>query len=244
MDSEPKAAAGFQPNFDSLIEDVFGLNVRGLKTLGQLFVGPKKVFESARVSDWHSRYTPTLRLTFSIITVFMLLSFFWAAEDGAMYQRILAVLEQSAAENPDMPDPTIVLNAYFAAYSFAYPFVYMILHTLIGSLIWLWGPGMGWVTRIRLYFSLLAVGMFFALLTILFIPFVSTEMFSLYSLIGMTIGFLAYSVTYVRGLAGTYSTLGLIVRSLVVAVIITAGDILVGLSSGLIAGTWTRMFVV
>lgn len=242
MDNKREGAAALQPNFDSFIEDVFGLNVRGLKTLSQLFVGPREVFESARVTDWHSRYTPTLRLTFSIITVFMLLSFFWAAEDGAMYQTILAQLEEAAARKPDMPEPTLVLDAYFAAYSFAYPFVYMILHSVIASLIWFWGPGTRWVARIRLYFGLLAVGMFFALVTIIFIPFVSTEMFSLYSLIGMTIGFLAYIVTYMRGVAGTYSALGLTLRGLAISVIITAGDILVALSSGLIAGTWTRTF--
>ena len=58
----------------------------------------------------------------------------------------------------------------------------------------------------------------------------------------MTIGFLAYGVTYMRGLAGTYSALGLTLRGLAIAVIITAGDILVALSSGLIAGTWKRTF--
>ena len=76
MDMDELDVSALPPTFDSLIEDVFGLNVRGLKTLTQLFAGPKKVFDSARVADWRSRYTPTLRLTFSIITVYMLLSFF------------------------------------------------------------------------------------------------------------------------------------------------------------------------
>lgn len=242
MDTEKLGVAALPPTFDSLVEDVFGLNIRGLKTLGQLFAGPKKVFESARVADWRSRYTPTIRLTFSIITVYMLLSFFWAAEDGAMYQTILVQLEEAAARNPDMPDPDLILEAYFAAFSFSYPFIYMIIHTLIGSLVWLWGPKTSWVTRIRLYFALLAVGMFFALLSVMAIPFISTEMFGLYSLFGMVITLMVYAGTYMRGMSGTYSTLGLALRALAVSVIITIGDIAVAISSGIGASGWIHLF--
>ncbi|MEO1189934.1 MAG: hypothetical protein AAFW60_12770, partial [Pseudomonadota bacterium] len=49
-----------EPKLDSLIEDIFGLNVQGLRTLGGLFVSTKSVFESARVSDWRRKYTPTM----------------------------------------------------------------------------------------------------------------------------------------------------------------------------------------
>ena len=71
-----------QPTLDSFIEDAFGLNIRGLKTLWHLIIAPKRVLESARVTDWRERYTPTLRLTFSVITVFMLLSFFGLQKMG------------------------------------------------------------------------------------------------------------------------------------------------------------------
>jgi hypothetical protein len=242
MDMDELDVSALPPTFDSLIEDVFGLNVRGLKTLTQLFAGPKKVFDSARVADWRSRYTPTLRLTFSIITVYMLLSFFWAAEDGAMYQTILAQLQEAAARNPDMPAPELVLEAYFAAFSVSYPFIYMIIHTLIGSLIWMWGSGTTWVTRIRLYFALLAVGMFFALLMVLGIPFISTEVYWLYSLVGMIVTLIAYAATYMRGMAGTYSTLGLTLRAIAISVIITIGDIVVAISSGIGASVWIQQF--
>jgi hypothetical protein len=242
MDTDKLSAAALPPTFDSLIEDVFGLNVRGLKTLGQLFAGPKKVFESARVADWRSRYTPTIRLTFSVITVYMLLSFFWAAEDGAMYQTILVQLQEAATRNPEMPDPDQILEAYFAAFSFSYPFIYMIIHTLIGSLVWMWGRGTTWVTRIRLYFALLAVGMFVALLSVMAIPFISPEMFGLYSLFGMVVSLVVYAGTYMRGMAGTYSTLGLALRAIGVSLIITVGDICVAIASGVGASYWINYF--
>lgn len=233
--------AAAAPGLDSLFEDVFGLNVRGLKTLGQLFAGPKEVFESARVADWRSRYTPTLRLTFSIITVFMLLSFFWAAEDGVIYQTILAQLTEAAARNPNMSPPEQILESYFAVYSFVYPLVYMVIHILVASLVWLWGPATGWVTRIRLYFGLLAVGMTFALASMIAMPFLDRKLFETYSLISMSVGFLAYGITYLRGMAGKYSLIGGIVRAGIVALIVSIGDILVALGAGISAGIWTQL---
>jgi len=239
---KPTRIAAIQPGLDSLFEDVFGLNVRGLKTLGRLFTQPKDVFDSARVVDWHSRYTPTIRLTFSIITVFMLLSFFWAAEDGPVYQTVFAQLTEAAARNPDLPPPDQILEAYFAAYSFTYPFVYMIIHMLVGSLVWMWGPGTGWVTRIRSYFALLAVGMAIALVSILIMPSVDPELFGSYTLISMGVGYLAYGLTYARGMAGGYSSLGLIIRAFAVAFIISVGDILVAIAASAISGVWIRFF--
>ena len=50
---------------DDLIEDMFGLNLRGLKTLWVMFASPRKGYEAARSPDWMDRsYTPSIRLLF------------------------------------------------------------------------------------------------------------------------------------------------------------------------------------
>lgn len=239
----PSPAAAPQPNLDSLIEDVFGLNLRGLKTLWQLIINPTEVFESARITDWRRRYTPTIRLTFSVITVFMLLSFFWAAEDGPFYQLILLQLEEAAQTNPDLPPPDQVLDAFFAAYSFAYPFVYMIIHALIGAVVFLWGSGTGWVTRIRLYFALLVMGMTFSLFIMVFSPMIERDLFALYALTSFGLTYVIYSLTYVRGMWGTYAPLGLGVRALAVGFIISVGDVLVSSGASICASFWINWTV-
>lgn len=241
-DHNQSRISAVQPGLDALIEDVFGLNLRGLKTLGQLFTGPKKVFDSARLTDWQSRYTPTLRLTFSIITLFMLLSFFWAAEDSAIYQTILAQLTEAAARNPDLPPPAEILDSYFAVYSFFYPFAYMVIHMAVASLVWMWGAGTGWVTRLRLYFGLLAVGMTFALLSMTLMPFMEAEKFGIFTLISMSVGYLAYGLTYMRGMAGMFSRIRLLIRAAAISLIISIGDILVAFGAGIGAGFWIRIF--
>lgn len=233
-----------KPGLDSLIEDLFGLNVRGLKTVGQLFVSPKQVFESARISDWRRKYTPTIRLTFSIITVFMLLSFFWAAEDGMMYQILLAQFTEMAAANPEkIPAEQIHrdIETAFAAYAFFYPFIYMLLHGLVGSVVFLWGKGTGWVTRLRLYFGLLTVGMTVALVSTLITPFLTTDMMAPFAIFGMLIAILAYWMTYARGMWGTSSTLGLLLRASFLALLITFVDMIVSGLAGFGAGIWVAI---
>ena len=44
-----------------------------------------------------------------------------------------------------------------------------------------------------------------------------------------------------RGMAGTYSRLGLTLRALGLAVIITIGDIIVAIASGLGASHWIKL---
>ena len=229
------------PSLDSLFEDVFGLNVRGLRTIYQLIVSPKTVFESARVADWRRKYTPTIRLTFSIITVFMLLSFFWAAEDGMMYQALMAQIQEAVAANPDAPSVEQImarLDQIFAAYSFFYPILYMILHGIVASLVFVWGKGTGWVTRIRLYFGLLAVGMTVSLVTMFATPFLSKDMLMVFTFAGMTLSMLAYWVTYVRGMWGMASNIGILARATGVAMIIVFMDMVISSLAGIGAGLW------
>ena len=236
---------GETPGLDSLVEDLFGLNLRGLNTIVQLLISPKKVFTSARVSDWRRQYTPTLRLTFSIITVFMLLSFFWAAEESMMYQALLAQFEAAAAAADNPPSPEALretLDRVFAAYAFLYPFIYMLLHGLVASLIFFWGRGTGWVTRVRLYFALLAVGMSVSLASMLITPFLDADMLGWFTVIGMSIGLFAYWITYVRGMSGTHGRLGVFVRATFIALIITFVDLLIGGVSGYSAGFWVSRF--
>ena len=107
-----------KPDFGSLLSDLFGLNGRGAKTLWDLLARPKRVFEGARVYDWRSAYMPTMRLACSILTVFSLLSFFWASEDGVLYQTLPAQFSDAFADDPNAPPLDEIIGAMFAGYNF------------------------------------------------------------------------------------------------------------------------------
>lgn len=227
-----------QPGFNALLEDVFSLNVRGLQTLSDLYARPKRVFDNARVIDWANQHTPTIRLTFSLITVYMLLSFFWAAEDGPLYQMLFNQLEALKATQPDLPPVDEMIQGWFAAYSFTYPFVYMIVHLLIGSLVFMWGKGTSWTTRIRMYFGLCAVGMSVALITTTALPLISLEQMGIYTVATIVVGLLAYGVTYARAMAGTLSVGALIWRAPFIALFITIIDVIIASLTTFGSGVW------
>lgn len=227
-----------KPGFNALLEDVFSLNVRGLQTLSDLYARPKRVFDNARIIDWANQHTPTIRLTFSLITVYMLLSFFWAAEDGPLYQMLFTQLETLRAAEPDLPPVEQMIEGWFAAYSFTYPFVYMFVHLLVGSLVFLWGKGTSWTTQLRMYFGLCAVGMSVALITTAALPLVSVEQIGIYTLATITIGLLAYGGTYARAMAGTMSVGALIWRAPFIALFITLVDVIIATLTTFGSGVW------
>ncbi|MEM1379682.1 MAG: hypothetical protein AAGH41_03555 [Pseudomonadota bacterium] len=172
-------ARGDQLGLDELVDDVFGLNVRGLKTIIDTLVRPRLVFDAARQADWSGAYTPSLRLVFSILTVLGFFTFFWAGEDTAFYQ----VLEKAITLNADTPLTAEEMNAQitrtFGIYSAALPFVLIIIHGLFSQIIRVWGQGTPGVARLRLHMTAIVPGLVLTLLSTLATPFVPDLMITL-----------------------------------------------------------------
>jgi len=230
--------ASEKPDFDSLLADLFGLNVRGARTLWDLFARPKRVFESARVFDWRSRYTPTMRLAFSILTVFSLLSFFWASEDGVLYQTLLARFSERLAEDPNAESVNAILSATFAGYNFIYPFAYMLVHTIAASVLFVWGRGTPWVARIRLYFGVASVGIALATIFVFAMPFLSLDLIVVSTVLSILASVIVYVIVFARGMNGEFSALGLYMRAVFVALFITVADLVAASLAGIGAGQW------
>ena len=237
-DTIEKISTVARPGMNALLEDVFGLNVRGLRTLKDLFIRPKRVFDSARQIDWANTHTPTIRLTFSLITVYMLLSFFWAAEDGALYQGLYLQLEALSETNPNLPPVDVMIEGWFAGYSVIYPFAYMIMHFLFASFLFVWGKGISWTTRLRMYFGLLSMGMTVALLTTLFLPLITVNELLVFTVGVLGLQFVLYCVTYVRAMAGTFSVGALVWRTPFIALSILIMDFVIGMVTQVISGIW------
>lgn len=71
---------------DTVAEDIFGLNLRGLRSIGVLWRRPKLYFDAARHMDWCDRFTPSIRLW---LFFFALLSFFkvwWVGSSDGMIE--------------------------------------------------------------------------------------------------------------------------------------------------------------
>ncbi|MEM7327803.1 MAG: hypothetical protein AAF437_03625 [Pseudomonadota bacterium] len=239
-DDTERRSPGEKPDLDALIADMFGLNIRGIRTLVDLFVRPVNVFESARTFDWNSKYTPTMRLAFSFLTVFSLLSFFWAAEDGVLYQTLFDVFSDGFADRPEAPPVADWIKTMFAGYNFIYPFTYMLVHSLVGSCLLIWGNGTSWVARIRLYFCVASIGIAFSVLSIAVMPFISPSFMWTWTTMVLAIGFAAYLLTYGRGMRGRFTLWGRLWRAILLAITVTLTDFIVAIIAGTAAGSWAE----
>ena len=79
--------------FDNLLEDIFGLNIRALKTIGVLFKSPGKYFKAAKTPDWTDRYTPSFRVWFGLMAMLVALKFLYTTEANIMIDAYAGILE-------------------------------------------------------------------------------------------------------------------------------------------------------
>lgn len=137
---------------DDIVEDAFGLNVRGLQTLWAMIVRPAKVFEAARSPDWSARsYTPSIRLVFSLLAVLTAIRFLWASDGSMFYETTVLAIEQagSSAFGTDIDAAT---EALMDIYVVIFPLAMIGLHIGGSSFTFVWGKGTKFPARLRLYF--------------------------------------------------------------------------------------------
>ncbi|NNU17123.1 hypothetical protein HK107_12400 [Parvularcula sp. ZS-1/3] len=161
---------------DELVEDLFGLNVRGLRTLRDMVIRPARVFEAARRADWRGEYTPSVRLVFSILTLLGFLSFFWAGEDTAFFEGF----SKGFADGQDMEEfdgmETEVAQEIIGVYSATLPFLYLIAHGFISQVVRVWGAGTDRVTRLRLHMASIVPSMALTLIATMLMPLMEKQM--------------------------------------------------------------------
>ncbi|MEM1391285.1 MAG: hypothetical protein AAGG45_09410 [Pseudomonadota bacterium] len=238
---EGKSAKSDQPGLDDLLEDVFGLSLRAGTTLSHLLTKPAQIAAAARSPSFKDTYTPTIRLTFSLLTLMMLLSFFWAGENSPFFELLRNIVESSAPEGT--PDPVIdsLAKDFFAKYSVVYPVIYLIFQGTVGSLVFVWGNGTPLVARLRLYFSILAIGMLWALISIGFVAMTNLEMNTTYLISALLITFLIYSLFYSFLIEGTHSGSAKIWRAVLIAIIVLIADNAISTLSAVTAGYWSAL---
>lgn len=155
---------------NDLSEDMFGLSVRGLRTISHLFTKPTTVFEAARSADWAGgKYTPSIRLVLSILAVIAAIRFLWAGPDSYMSQ---STYEQLMA-SPEINDPAIadlIRNEIMSAFLLIFPFTFMVVQTFAAVCLHIWGAKTKATLRIRYYFLAIAPS---TLVTLIMLPLLS-----------------------------------------------------------------------
>ncbi|MAP95928.1 MAG: hypothetical protein CMK07_13345 [Ponticaulis sp.] len=234
-----------KPGFDALIEDVFGLNLRGLKTIWALIRNPSDVFDAARHEHWQNRFTPSIRLYFSLIALTVFFQFIWAGPHSYMRD---AFREQFILIQ-DLPnfgrfDVDRATDLAIDAYLLISPIIVGAFMLLTACCLFIWGKGTGFVTRIRLFFAAMVpftvVNFFFTIAT----THASPDKGILIAAIAFTTMLIVNMVTAYRGLKTVHTGSARFWKSLLYSVVVIFAFILLGTLSQIIVGIWASLQIV
>jgi len=88
-------------SMDSMAEDLFGLNIRGLFSILTLWRRPQQYFDAARTEDWDNRFTPSIRLWLSFFALFSALKLWWIGSNEGMINAFASGFAQAGLMLPD-----------------------------------------------------------------------------------------------------------------------------------------------
>ncbi|MFC6198676.1 hypothetical protein [Ponticaulis profundi] len=149
---------------NEIAEDAFGLSLRGFRTMWIALRKPQRVFDAARSLDWlGGRFTPSVRLVFSILAVMTALRFLWAGEQSVLYGMVDLAVGSANAFSEHMAHEEFV-ESLLDHFVFFFPLTYMALHVLAVLGLRIWGRGTGYALRLRLHFVALIPSTLFTLI--------------------------------------------------------------------------------
>ena len=185
--------------FDDLSEDIFGLSVRAFHTVVTVFSKPKEAFAAARLADWNDRrFTPSIRLVFSVMALLTAVRFLWAGDTSILYETVKFSVDESmefASESARLAYLDQLLDAFVVAFT---P-TFMACHIVAALLLRIWGKGCSFALRLRFYFLGLLPGTIFSLFSVIGMSHLHFGLWAAYGLISIIVIFALDFLTVFRG---------------------------------------------
>ncbi|MBU1287790.1 MAG: hypothetical protein KJ871_08710 [Alphaproteobacteria bacterium] len=231
-DDDMSRASGW----DALLDDLFGLNVRALASMWAILAAPRKVFEAARDVDWLGKYTPSIRLVFTLIAAMVFLRFLWGGEDSALHQ-----MTRDSLTDPNvlgMGDMDQFTQDYLGLWLVLFPFGYFAIHGIVALLLRVWGKGTPAPLRLRLYFAALLPGLLLGVLSTLMMPLLDVPALEATLIPLFVLTFLAYAITVFRGLAGRMAAVARAWRAVLFGFIAISSDLLTTVTVFIVDYAW------
>lgn len=100
-ETQPVQPQASRIGFDNLLEDLFGLNIRALKSIWTSFSKPKTYIQAAHDPNWRDRFTPSFRVWFGLLALYSVLRFIYGAEDSPMVEMYAKMFEDGLATQPE-----------------------------------------------------------------------------------------------------------------------------------------------
>lgn len=240
---------------DEFFYDIFGINIKGLKSIWTLFRRPVEYFEAARLPDWGGEHWPSIRIWLGIMGLLVALQFVWASESSemtAMFQTLATIPADSFNDAARNKGVTIDLSALdrqslgkqaFKRWVFIYPFFFIAAMCALAFIFRAWKPAVSFVIRLRYIFAIIIPASVFGVFTTLAMVNVTGQIYLAISFISMPVMTLLYAITAYRGPFYRLERGERIGLSIVTAILIMVFLLLAQLISMLIAVAPTWMEV-
>lgn len=187
---------------DSLAEDLFGLNIRGLQSILILWRRPKLYFEAARTSDWQNRYTPSIRLWLSFFALFSALQFWWFGSNDAMISAYASGFADAGLVLPEGVTYEDV-GAETVMWVFGWvPAIQIVSMVLLSFVYSAWGERTTLSLRQRYLFSVMIPSASIMPIFLTGMLFVPQNLLTLY---GVGLAVVAFTVDFQTGYRGAFS---------------------------------------
>lgn len=209
--SAPKQSPdGFETvGYDDFFEDIFGLSVRGLKSIKCLFVDPAAYFTAARHADWQDRFTPSMRLWLGLMTILIGLQFIWAS-DASNYMDSVTQLPRAFVESQLTMDGANIqaLQDYDmlaaakrinARNLLIYPFIFIACLLLLSAIFRPWRNGENFVVSQRYMFGVIVPASVVGLVSTILSYLIPASVYTIVSNTQIAIIFVLYVITAYRG---------------------------------------------
>lgn len=138
--------------FDGFLEDLFGVNIRGLKTLWISFVNPKAYYEACDAPDWQNKFTPSFRLWFTLSAITVFLQFFWGGNDSTMIEAFTRDFQSSTTPLPEKVDPRAAAITFSRWYFGLLPVITAVFLLIFPAIFRAWNKKAFYVRRQRYVF--------------------------------------------------------------------------------------------
>jgi len=214
--SEPKK----REDLNDAVEDALGFNFRSLKTLFDLFMRPRRVFESYAARD-RVTYTPAIRIFFGLLALQVLVSVIWGGWE-AMFTRqiemgppeVRATYERLSGGN--LPE---FISHYADAANFGQPVLVALFTSLSVFVLGWFRPQLPWLGRLNIAMGVLCVGTVIGLLSM---ALIASDNFMLAVSLGSVGVAVAYFVTMLRGAHGIIADSfgGAVAKSLIYTIVL------------------------
>lgn len=187
---------------DSIAEDLFGLNIRGLHTILVAWRRPRDYFSAARTPNWKGQFTPSIRLWLSFFALFSALKFWWLGTNAGMIGAFATGFENAGINLPDgVTYQDVGAETVLLVFGWV-PILQIVSMVLLAMVYNVWGERTTLAQRQRYMFAVMIPSASLMPIFLTMMLFVPQQMMTVY---GILLAIAAFVIDFQSGYRGGFS---------------------------------------